>query len=441
MFCSQCGRKLREGMLFCPFCGAEIILPEQDAEEPAVAPDPVTSETEEAETPQAGFENVPMPEEAESPFASSEVEEYGHPDSVPSRAARRQARVQVREAEEGQPADVPAPEDAPPEPLFNEPEVPHFEERPAVREEDEAAPVKANPPEIYDVQDDWRSAFDDWLQDEAKSEAPVKDGTREGAEVRTEAPDTGLRHRPASGEAVPVRRREEGTARRRSGGRRRAPVAAGQKSPRPGKASLSGGASQGTVVPRRRVAEDLFMDSTAPEPRDSYDEFLDGENLEEERLSFFFRHLRSMVGLILLAVLACIIGIYAMSGAGQSNLAKLNLAWRPEAYSHLGKESYNVGRFQQAGAYYEQALKRDPANYSYASSAAKCYLDGKNSEKAAEMLKKCIALMPTAEDPYVYLLGLYPDPVERPLEVTQLLQQGYQMTGSERLRDAAKGAA
>ena len=38
MYCSRCGKKVLDNMLYCPFCGAEIIIPEQDgdgAAEPA----------------------------------------------------------------------------------------------------------------------------------------------------------------------------------------------------------------------------------------------------------------------------------------------------------------------------------------------------------------------------------------------------------------------
>lgn len=30
MFCSQCGKKVSENMLFCPFCGSPIVIPDQD---------------------------------------------------------------------------------------------------------------------------------------------------------------------------------------------------------------------------------------------------------------------------------------------------------------------------------------------------------------------------------------------------------------------------
>ena len=31
MYCGQCGKKVMENMLFCPFCGAPIVIPDQDA--------------------------------------------------------------------------------------------------------------------------------------------------------------------------------------------------------------------------------------------------------------------------------------------------------------------------------------------------------------------------------------------------------------------------
>jgi len=35
MYCGQCGKKVMENMLFCPFCGSPIVIPYQD--EPAKA--------------------------------------------------------------------------------------------------------------------------------------------------------------------------------------------------------------------------------------------------------------------------------------------------------------------------------------------------------------------------------------------------------------------
>lgn len=40
MYCSRCGKKVLESMLFCPFCGSEIIIPDQDGEAPVQTDNP-----------------------------------------------------------------------------------------------------------------------------------------------------------------------------------------------------------------------------------------------------------------------------------------------------------------------------------------------------------------------------------------------------------------
>ena len=30
MYCSHCGKKVGDTMLFCPFCGEAIVIPDQD---------------------------------------------------------------------------------------------------------------------------------------------------------------------------------------------------------------------------------------------------------------------------------------------------------------------------------------------------------------------------------------------------------------------------
>ena len=34
MFCGQCGKRVMENMLFCPFCGSPIVIPDQDGNAP-----------------------------------------------------------------------------------------------------------------------------------------------------------------------------------------------------------------------------------------------------------------------------------------------------------------------------------------------------------------------------------------------------------------------
>ena len=61
------------------------------------------------------------------------------------------------------------------------------------------------------------------------------------------------------------------------------------------------------------------------------------------------------------------------------------------------------------------------------------YLRGRDTDKAAAMLKRCAEISPMLLEPYIYLLNLYPDAAQRPWDITQLLQQGYQQTGDARL--------
>ena len=351
MFCSQCGKKLRDNMLFCPFCGAEIVIPEQDERPPAKA---------------EALPEAPIPE-APAPEAGPEAE-----------AVR---------------GDAVAPEEATPA--------------------TEAAPFPSAA--------SWRAEEPDWLRD-------VPDWLKD----MSSEPQTPPAPEPPSQPDPPMSRPPVLTAGRPP----RISGSAVNLDVRSAEARHYGKAAQS-------AADSLFMDRD-DEDEDDYDEVDDPYDEDEDededdlfedpdRPSFLFRHLRSVVGLLLFLILAVIVAIYAFSAPGQRSLARANLAWRPEVYSRLGKESYQAGNYAQAGQYYERALSRAPGNYGYASSAAKCYLDGGNTAKAAEMLMKCIALQPNTEDPYVYLLGLYPDAATRPIEVTRLITQGYQLTGSARL--------
>lgn len=81
MYCSQCGKKVVDNMLFCPFCGSPIVIPEQDtatvlppqaapettdAQKKEVSVDEMIPETPEAETVVPNEETiVPEPEEKE----------------------------------------------------------------------------------------------------------------------------------------------------------------------------------------------------------------------------------------------------------------------------------------------------------------------------------------------------------------------------------------
>ena len=199
------------------------------------------------------------------------------------------------------------------------------------------------------------------------------------------------------------------------------------------------------VPPKVMDPDDMFMDS-----EDEFDEYDDldmeyadlpddeFEYEEDEESSFFFRHIRGIMGFSLLALLAVVCMIYVFSHTGQVALAKMNLAWNPDVYSKVAYEYYESGLYDMSGSFYEKALSRDEDNYNYAISAASAYIYAGNTEKAASMLKKSIAINPAKADPYIYLLSIYPDPATRPWDVSQLLQQGYGRTGDDRLKSVAQ---
>ena len=169
--------------------------------------------------------------------------------------------------------------------------------------------------------------------------------------------------------------------------------------------------------------------------RSKYDEDEEDYGDEEESSGFVMRHIRGIVGFILFLVLLLVLVLYFLSDAGQTSLAHINatLPLKSEIYARLGRESYQANDYRQAGVYYERALAREPDSYNWASSAVMAYIADNNTDKAVEMLKKCIDINPLAVEPYFYLMNLYPDASSRPWEITQLLQQGYQTTGDARL--------
>ena len=359
MFCSQCGKKVRENMLFCLFCGAVIEIPDQG--EGTVA-DALPAEAS------------PAPE----PMSEPMVEPEDEPEVEPEWEYREDA------------ADEPLPEGEPAE-----------KERP------------------FTVAD-WRADEPEWMQDlPDEAEPPAPEPSVEKPAPPPHRPKLAAQHPPrVSGSALDLDVRSS-EARHY-----------GKAGPSP----LNGGGlfmeEKSAPKPRKRDAYDDYDD---PYDADEEDEG-DVDSFEDDEPGFLLRHLRSVVGLLLFLILAVIVFVYVLSPKGQEALAKANLAWRSDVYSRLGASSYNSGQYDQAGLYYERALSRTPDSYAYASSAARCYLDAANTQKAAEMLKKCIALQPDALDPYIYLLDLYPNAISRPLEVTQLIEQGYQRTGSDRLK-------
>ena len=396
MYCSHCGKKVGEDMLFCPFCGKPIVIPEQD-DEPVAAPVDAASASA-AEGDNRSDAKAREPETVTAVTAADDARAERTPvltgagasDAAPAVDAAAELLDWDRARKRHMEADVWARPEAPAEdfsPLALEEADEKLEEadwKEEIIRKKEAVTLEKKPPEM-----------------KREEETPVR---LDGAAPKLELDIQGARPR------------DNGKKRRKQ--------------------------ANTLVPPKTMDPDDIFMDrKRAPyEEDDPYDddverdEFRDSFAFEEDdEGSFFMRHLRGIVGLALFAILLLMFVIYAFSRAGQVSLARVNAAWSKDAYGTLGYQYYQAGDYSQAGLYYERALQRDPDSYSFASSAAMAYLEAGENEKAAAMLKRCAEIDPTKLEPYAYLLKLYPDAASRPWDITQLLQQGYQRTGDARL--------
>ncbi len=380
MYCSHCGKKVGETMLFCPFCGDPIVIPDQDeAPEAAPAPDPIPEKA--VETPSS------------DPIAPAAAEgtEALPPQSDPAEDAKAELLDWSLERLAGSDESDPPNSQTEVEPFsplrLDEPEAEASDWRAEISRRKESVPLEKKAPEMRRVDED---------PVRLEGSAPALNLDIEGA-------------KPAEG--------------RKNASRKHANTLVPPKTMNPNDIFMKGKPS----AYDRLEEYDPYDDDAAG----AFDAGFAYEDAEEN--SFFMRHLRGIVGLGLFVILLLMFVIYAFSKPGQISLDKVNLAWSTEAYSQLGYQSYQAEQFSQAGLYYERALMRDPENYNYASSAAMAYYQANDVEKASAMLKRCVAINPNLLEPYIYLLKLYPDAADRPWDVTKLLQQGYKQTGDSRL--------
>ena len=339
MFCSQCGKKVLDSMLFCPFCGSPIVVPEQ--------------------------ESSPAPSAAETRPAAAE-------------ASSVQTEESFEPVEEFVPLDLSAG-------WF-----------------DDSMEITKPEPELEFVPLD----MSEWdAEPPAKAEGPKQAELSEllGSQLREE------------------------------------PVKLGGHVPdltdvRPPKPDRTGARKPATYVPVREFnPDDIFLDGS---DRRSYDEDEDDgyDHEEPEEGGFWIRHIRGVVALSLMVIVMAIVAGWVFSGAGQTALARANLAWKPDTYAQLAYEAYESQNYLLSANYYERALARDADSYVYANSAAVAYYLAGDTARAADMARRAINIDPSRADGYQLLLRLYPDVATRPWEISSLLQQGYQLTGDEALK-------
>ena len=358
MYCGQCGKKVLDNMLFCPFCGSPIVIPDQDE---------------------------------------------------PAKVAEAAKPVEAKEApmqdifEETMPDDVS---------LFGEDE-----------------PVEALPEKKEEPEEEFVPLWFDF--DEVQKEVESQKAEKTAEAPKPESAKAVEETKPEAERSVPVRRPQPKEAARPE--RRRTPAG-----------SVPGGKrASNTYIPLKDLAPDeLFMDEKSHEETYEYDRVRRVPRYVEEAYefeehedgSFFQRHMRGFVGLILFCVLLLVTGIWACTSGGQRTLARFGVAWNAETYAELGYEAYRLNSDRLAARYYERALARDPDNYEYAHSAMVAYYEADDLDSATAMLKKCVQMDPDNPEPYRELLILYPDAASRPWEVTELIRTGYQRTGDETLK-------
>jgi len=321
MYCSQCGKKVTETMLFCPFCGSPIVIPDQDEQEKA-------------------------------------------PGSAP---AEPKGKV---------------------------------EEISAKLPEKTAGEIEFVPLDV------------DHLMDETvKDEKPASDREK-GSDVLREVSET----LSAQLNEEPVRLQG-----------RTPDLSAARPHSAP---KISSRKNAQTHVPQRQFnPNDMFLDG---EDEEEYEDFEEEYEFEEpEHGSFFVRHIRGFVSLIMFAVVAAVLVGWAFSPSGQQALARAGLAWRPEVYAEAAYSAYANGSYALAGSYYAEALERDSSGYDYANSAAVAYYMANDSLKAEAMARKAIEVNPARAEAYQLLQRLYPNADTRPADIQSMLELGYQLTGGK----------
>ncbi len=377
MYCGQCGKKIMDNMLFCPFCGTPVVIPEQDEEakvaQPAQLEQPVETPVKEQRN------DGPV-----SLFDSMEELQESRDEEVDASQSESCVEAQPEEEEVFVPLS--------------------FEQEDGA--ELSSAEEAVTRPEVVP----------EFISSPAESNTGLQDA------------DIPPRRMPAS--VRPVQRSVPRELKRPEAPRKQA------------------------FIPVKDVdLDNMFMDDVDAEDDYDGDDYdldqgsdrgsyydRDFEFEEPEHGSFVQRHIRGIVCLILLLILAIVFFVWMFSNNGQRVLASANLAWKAQPYADLGYEAYQQNNDLQAARYYERALERDSKNYEYAHSAMVAYYEADEIESAAAMLKKCIEMDPDNPEPYHEMLILYPDAATRPWEIQELIRLGFQRTGDQSLNVAESGA-
>jgi len=332
MFCSQCGKKVMDTMLFCPFCGSPIVIPDQE---------------DDIRAPETPEENAPAESEMEDAAVSESVENP----------------------------------------------IESFED---MDETGEFVPLNVDSVEVT-----------------VRTDAILGSSEQEDELLSREFYQEPVRLHGLKPDLSPSRQFG-------------APQIA---SPRK---------SADTFVPQRKFdPDDIFMDADDDEDEYDYEDYGEDEAYEDRYESgFWARHIRGFVALILLLVVAAVVIGWSFSHSGQHVLARADLAWRPSVYAEIAYEAYQKGYYSQAGSYYAKAVEHDGDNYDYITSAGVAYYMAQDMVNAEIMARLAIETDPSRINAYDILLRIYPEVSVRPIEIQNLMQTGYHLTGDSRLISA-----
>jgi len=371
MFCAQCGKKVKENMLFCPHCGK--VLEFLEDEETAVQQTDIQPQNDGAETARQGVNQQPSVVQYESRAQSAQQYSSGQNQNGESRQNTQRPSFD----EDAQYSLYNSPEDA-----------------------QAFVPIDIDTEVFYQAPEPEVSVFA--LEDEEEPEMAV-------VEISGQAPELNRETNPLDthGSETYLPRKYE---------------------PDPEEDFEEG---------------NFFMEEERPAPRsrayepeedfEDYDEDDDFEYEEPQSGSFFYRHIRSLVGFSLFLMVVLIMSMWAVSPNGQNLLAHYSLAWKPSAYEQLAYEAYSAQHYKTAGDYYAKAYQRADDGYTYALYAAISYQNAGQADLAVQYVKHALAVRQDDVKPYQVLVSLYPDVATRPWDVNELVKQGYQVTGDPSL--------
>lgn len=340
MFCGKCGKKVNDDMLFCPFCGNAIVVPDQDDDAE------ITNKYDDS--------NRPVSESGKRKLISLFDEDA-------YKEEKSEEFVPLSEDKDYREADS--------------------------ESEDETVIDDTVEDFAANADDDFIDPYDETIEDDPYDDEPMGPEDQDAPRMNRKSPTS-----------APARR--------------------------------------GSYIPVRDVkSEDMFL-GTEDDEYDDYDDYDDDfADDEKPEKGFLKRHLAGLIAIAVTVMIIAGIGAYTLTGSGQKLLAKLNLAWKADAYARVGMDMHNDGDYAEAANYYMRALNKDSVNYEYAHSAMVSYYNAGDIEHAAQLAIKCINLNPEDPEPYRELRTIYGNG-DIPAIARDYIQQGYQKTGDEYLNPA-----